>query len=41
MLASAMVKLKGGGIAQWIAFTLPDPPALGLIPGVPDNLFPN
>ena len=27
--------------AQWIAFALPDPAALGLIPSVPDNLFLN
>ena len=27
------------GIAQWIAFALPNPAALGLNPDVPDNLL--
>ena len=27
---------QGGGIAQWLAFALPDPAAPGSNPGVPD-----
>ena len=32
-----IAKAEGGSIAQWLAYLLPDPAALGLIPSIPKN----
>ena len=32
-------KEMGGGIAQWLAYFLLDPAALGSIPSIPSNIF--